>query len=323
MGLSYDSKLDCELFSDLHKGINYKAPRLLADRYEIDGILAAGGMGVLFVAKDKKANYKKVLIKRAKYDPTIFKYRNDVSRERQIKILRKKLEMEYAVMLHGWARRIPNIPVPLDLVKGVNPEIYGPHVDNNTNEEYYEEKLHENELYLVLKYFTGDVIKEDSYCLLNKNLWKKCCKCLGVIANILGRFHTPYISTDENGKETRFEFYYCDLKPDNILITDDSKFGANRYGKLLSKEGWGKFIANDVTTTPGYRAPELIGSSVNFVSEAADIYSLAITVFELISQKSPIENNGDIELDWDAFKTNVKAEDKGYLVDVFKKGVKS
>ncbi|WP_372366683.1 protein kinase [Candidatus Uabimicrobium sp. HlEnr_7] len=79
-----------------------------------------------------------------------------------------------------------------------------------------------------------------------------------------------------------------DIKPDNIMINNSSEpfladFGlakATQGGTRLSKTG-------DISGTPAYMAPEQISGKSRHIAEAADIYSLGATLYEMITGQLP------------------------------------
>ena len=314
MKIMLDINFNREILYLEWKGRDFKIPKLLNNRFEVESILAVGGMGVIFVAKDKRLFNKKVLIKRSLYRDSLFQNRNDKNRWEDIKHIRKTMDTEYAAMLHGWGRKIPNIPIPLDKFEDLNPEIYGPHTDKSGNKFFGEKELYETEPYLVINYFTGKPIKKD-HPEVNKNVVDFAYYYLRNVANILKRFHQKYISN-----KTSFEFFYCDLKPDNVLLTKEKQLVLIDMGSFAIRVN-GKLV-NDITTTPGYCAPELKNNQGMYLSPAVDVYTLAISVFELITEQSPqLDQFGNIELNWKKFnEITVKAKQESWT-KIFKKAL--
>ncbi|MGE0712163.1 MAG: serine/threonine-protein kinase [Planctomycetota bacterium] len=84
-----------------------------------------------------------------------------------------------------------------------------------------------------------------------------------------------------------------DLKPDNILVGDD---GIPRLTDLgLAKKREAKEITSDglIVGTPHYMAPEQ-ALGVKDVDGRADLYSLGITLFQLITGRMPFESESAI-----------------------------
>jgi serine/threonine protein kinase len=84
---------------------------------------------------------------------------------------------------------------------------------------------------------------------------------------------------------------HFDLKPENFLFSDGvikvSDFGAAIYGKCLLNSGdWHiDTCLSGVLGTPPYMSPEIYDGAEVDINERADIYSLGIILYELLSLK--------------------------------------
>lgn len=88
-------------------------------------------------------------------------------------------------------------------------------------------------------------------------------------------------------------FIHCDIKPNNILVAADGTpkvidFGiASKYGSFISdKKTQTTFLQRAFTLN--YASPEQLKGERN-LSEATDIYSLGIVLYELLSGQLPLE----------------------------------
>lgn len=89
---------------------------------------------------------------------------------------------------------------------------------------------------------------------------------------------------------------HCDLKPSNILITSDgvpkiTDFGVAKWMK--SDNGWRQ--PGDVVGTPRYMAPEQASGRVEAVGPTADIYSLGVLLYEMLTGLTPYHPANSLE----------------------------
>lgn len=110
---------------------------------------------------------------------------------------------------------------------------------------------------------------------------KKACDIIGQVAEALTYMHQN-------------ELIHCDLKPENIVLIPNEKGGRRRHlAKLLDfglAQSLGGANRDGIFGTPHYIAPEVAKQEAP--GPAADIYSLGILLFELITGKVPW--SGDI-----------------------------
>ena len=83
---------------------------------------------------------------------------------------------------------------------------------------------------------------------------------------------------------------HCDLKPSNILITTEgvpkiADFGVAKWRG--SAAHWGD--EGGVAGTPRYMAPEQAGGEGREVGPSADVYSLGVILYELLTGRTPYE----------------------------------
>jgi len=130
--------------------------------------------------------------------------------------------------------------------------------------------------YLVMEYISGKTLKQ----LIGKPMdYRKAAGLLAPIADALDYVHKQKI-------------LHRDVKPSNILIREDST-------PLLSDFGIAKILELDETMdltatgigmgTPEYMAPEIANSKP--VDQRADIYSLGIVLYELVTGRVPYRSD--------------------------------
>jgi len=130
----------------------------------------------------------------------------------------------------------------------------------------------EGQPYLVMPYLQGGTLKE---MLAGKPIdWQIASQLLIPIAKALGYAH-------------RQEMIHRDVKPANILITEDGE-------PMLTDFGVAKIIDNEVTVdltgtsmavgTPDYMAPEQFQGKTDARS---DIYGLGIVLYEMVTGRKP------------------------------------
>jgi len=292
----YDKKLNREILEIVYSRDIYRIPKILNSRYEIKGILAIGGIGIIYEAIDKHLFDKKVLIKSVKYNPIIFSHKNNKGLLNDIMITRRALDIEKAVLYHAWNRKVGSTAIILDDFKDISLDIYGPHKDEKTGKSFYLDKdkdnngnlIYSTEPYIVINYFSGGTLtpevmsKNHEPLAFVKNLLK-------TIATILWSFHREF-----NG----YRFVYCDLKLENILYTRENRIVLIDMGSFaIIKDNR---IIGKPSITPGYSAPELINNiSIDDLNLAADIYSMGIIAFAMITgEKISVNQNNEANINY-------------------------
>jgi len=78
-----------------------------------------------------------------------------------------------------------------------------------------------------------------------------------------------------------------DIKPDNVLISHEGAVKLTDFGIATSKDSTDQCLTREMTLgTPAYMSPEQI-TDCSSVDKRADIYSLGVVLYEMVTGKSP------------------------------------
>mgnify|MGYP000957628698 CR=1 FL=1 len=259
-------------------------------RYEIFGLIAIGGFGCVFGAYDHWNYKKQVVIKTPFYmgdycRPYIA--RSHEAFEKQIKSLNKLYEQEKK-HLCGFSN------AGFDSIVNLNAYFFDTSLDlsmpfrDAAGVQYYvEEELRENAPYLVMKYIRGEMLKE---IIVRTPLDVVFTLRLAKQILVLLRYLHKHRKTQ---KGRPFYYLLCDLKAENVMITDDHvsliDFGAVKIHWMDQKE-----IDIPIFVTDGYAAPEVYSGSLEFrdnprIDKRFDIFTLGALMIHCLTGKHPQE----------------------------------
>ncbi|MDP2209806.1 MAG: protein kinase [Bacteroidota bacterium] len=137
---------------------------------------------------------------------------------------------------------------------------------------FYHHFVESGKLHLVMEYCSGGSLRDR---LKNVNqLDPNLAFQIGIrIADVLAFMHER-------------EIFHHDIKPENILFTEDGKLKIGDFG-----------VANTLGGTILYMAPELfLQDDVSEKDPRVDIYSLGITLLELVTGKNPFRGLDETEI---------------------------
>lgn len=142
--------------------------------------------------------------------------------------------------------------------------------------DFYEK---ENDKFIVLEYIKGKSLKN----LINEKGKIPFDYALIIIKDILKGLN--YIHSQQ--------ILHRDLKPDNIMLSENGTAKITDFGLAFGKELINVTNPGTYLGTPSYFPPEqLMG---NQITVSSDIFSLGITIVEMITGKNPFEGKDQFE----------------------------
>jgi serine/threonine protein kinase len=131
-----------------------------------------------------------------------------------------------------------------------------------------------NIFYIVMEYIKGKSLRQ----ILREEGALPIQRVINIFRQILSAISYAH----------KFKVIHRDLKPENILLTEDDTVKISDFGiaKVFGVEGLTS--AGAVIGTPWYSAPEqILGKKID---ERTDLYSLGVTLFEMLTGKVPFES---------------------------------
>lgn len=277
-----------------------RIPRHIGGRYDVEGLLAAGGMGAIFEARDNRVAGRQVLIKSTLYRPGM---RDDCfpgvdqahpQAEREVTLERSRLEDERELLVR-FSDLTDRIPAVRDWVTDYSPELHalgadGPWLRPNTD---WIESLLSEEPYLVLQRIPG----LDLHRSLNEGALgspgdlERLRAVVGIgrqLATILSVLHRPVPELGMDGASRYYVFQ--DLKPSNVMRTPAGLIFLIDFGSvrpIIVDPELGEVCGTDNEGTDAYRAPELRAAPEAPPTERTDLYTLGATLYHLLSGAVP------------------------------------
>jgi serine/threonine protein kinase len=325
-----------------------RVPARIGGRYDVDpqnGVLAAGGMGVVLVARDARLHGHKVLIKmnllikESETEAEYFRVSDGsgvvdpgIVREQQKR--RKKLQNEQKNLVRLAEKLDDRIPVVAHYIHDYSAQLHGPHCAPTNwyweSDDDEEKALLMQEAYLVMRYIDGlslnELIKSNSPAIgavgsdLRYTVTLELGKELATLfAQLHGREKPP--ARGERAARHDWEYWvYQDLKPANLIRTRTGDFYLIDFGGvgLVTVSEDSEDLSGEPEFTAGYHAPE-VREAIPNVTDLSDIYTLGATLYHVFTGKFP-PSNGELTAAIDAVQADPKF-DRSYaeLLDVIRR----
>jgi serine/threonine protein kinase len=133
-------------------------------------------------------------------------------------------------------------------------------------------------LYFSMEYVEGETLED----LIEREGPLDTLKAVNLTLQILRGIN--YIS--------RYNIVHCDIKPSNILLSNDGTAKLGDFGFVKSNIEIEVTEEGSVLGTPDYIAPEqAMGQSLDF---RADIYALGITLYHMVARKPPFDGTASM-----------------------------
>ncbi len=129
--------------------------------------------------------------------------------------------------------------------------------------------------YIIMEFVEGKTLKE--YIKYNNPVpWQQAVKISMGIADALSEAHKKHI-------------IHRDIKPHNIMVTDDGNIKVTDFGIARVSSGATISVDGDVLGSVHYLSPEQARGG--YVDERSDIYSLGVVMYEMLTGKVPFDGD--------------------------------
>ena len=109
---------------------------------------------------------------------------------------------------------------------------------------------------------------------------------------------TPLVVQAADALQTAHEcgIIHRDIKPSNLLIDENGKLWITDFGLARSSMDDGVTATGDIIGTLFYMSPEQASGQSTLVDHRTDVYSLGVTLYELLTNRRPFEgtNHNDV-----------------------------
>lgn len=270
-----------------NQGRPFTIAQPLAERYQVLGFFASGGMGLLLEGRDRRTQARVLIKCNLMYDVVPYARVRDIEGfSRQLRLPRKTLEMERRILVLLRNAGCNAVPHPHDFVYDVNPLLAGPYATEDGGEWTYDETaLLEAEPYLIMEHVPGRTLQDVLAAAPEHRLpAERCVHIFLQVAEVLEVLHQPRPMR----AGMTWQLIYQDLKPANIILSDLDRVTVVDLGgsQLINLEAQQKLLPG--ASTAGYCPPE-IEMPYGVLTPAADVYTVGTNLFHALTGRNPAE----------------------------------
>jgi serine/threonine protein kinase/predicted ATPase len=141
--------------------------------------------------------------------------------------------------------------------------------------------VQDNQVYIVTDFIQGTTLRE--WLKKRRPTWQEATRITAAVADALGHAHARLT-------------IHRDVKPANILVTEDLAPALVDFGLGLDESGAAGRELGAVSGTPTYMSPEQVTGEAHRIDGRTDIYSLGVVLYELLCARPPFRATATSEL---------------------------
>jgi serine/threonine-protein kinase len=155
----------------------------------------------------------------------------------------------------------------------------------------FEASIEEESLCMAVELVSGMDLAAIMYELSRRKVRIPYGVSVAIVLRVLDALHYAHNFADEHGRN--LEIVHRDIGPRNVMIGFDGKVKIIDFG--LAKAGFGQALTASgvLLGTPRYMAPEQARGEE--VDARADVYAVAVTLFELLTGKAVVADHEPID----------------------------